>query len=241
MALFVPSILQSAILTATGNFLLAILPQFTAANIVVGQENLVAEPGVADFIVMTPLFKNRLSLGNIETFAPSSFTGSVAANLLTVTAITIGAVASGNQLFGVNVAAGTIVGTQASGAPGGIGTYAVTPSQTVASTLMASGSKTSLMPQDVTVQLDIHGPLGFDNSNVIATMLRDSYAVDLFDPDNTGITPLYPEDAMELTFQNAEDQIEQRWIVSAHLQANPAIIIPQQFAITVTPTLYRAA
>ncbi len=238
MALFTPSITQAAVLDALGDFLLAILPNFTAAQIVIGQENRIAEAQPTDFIVMTPLFKNRLSLSNIDTYAPSSFTGSIAADLLTVSTVTIGAVTPGNQLFGVNVAPNTIVGTQASGPPGGAGTYAVSPSQTVASTLMASGSKTALMPQDVTVQLDIHGPGGFDNSNVVMAMFRDAYSIDLFAPWNTGITPLYSEDAIELTFENAEQQTEQRWIVSAHLQCNPAITIPYQFATVVKPSLF---
>ena len=240
MALFTPSITQSAVLQAVGNFLLSILPQFTAANIVVGQENLVAEPAGSDFIVMTPLFKNRLSLSNLDTYSASSFTGLITDELLTVTAVAIGVVTPGNQLFGEGVAAGTIVGTQVSGAPGGIGTYAVTLSQTVASTPMATGSKAALQPQDVTIQLDVHGPNGFDNSNVIMTMFRDDFAVQQFAPWNTGITPLYSEDAIELTFDNGEDQVEQRWVISAHLQANPVIIIPAQFATVVTPKIFAA-
>lgn len=236
MALFTPSILQSAVLDALGNFLLAILPDFTPSQIVIGQENRLSEAEASDFIVMTPLFRDRLTLDNITTYAPSSFTGSIAGGVLTVSAVTLGSVTPGNMLFGTGLAANTIVGAQQSGPSGGVGTYAVTPAQTLGSTLLACGSKTALQPVDITIQLDIHGPGSFDNSGVVQTMFRDEYAITLFSPWSSGISPLYCEDAIEMTFVNDQTQVEQRWVLSAHLHVNTSIVIPAQFASTVKVT-----
>jgi hypothetical protein len=53
------SITQANILTVLGNFLSAILPNTVA--IIIGQQNRVPEPIGSDYVVMTPLFKERLS------------------------------------------------------------------------------------------------------------------------------------------------------------------------------------
>ena len=42
----------------------------------------------------------------------------------------------------------------------------------------------------------------------------------------------YADDPKQVPFLNAENQIENRWIVEAHIQVNPSITIPQQFAGT---------
>jgi hypothetical protein len=62
--------------------------------------------------------------------------------ILTVTAIGSGEVSTGAQLAGAGVAAGTVIGDQLSGPnpPGGVGTYAVSPSQTVASTTLTASA-----------------------------------------------------------------------------------------------------
>lgn len=57
--------------------------------------------------------------------------------LLTVTAVTSGAVVVGEGLTGTGVVAGTVVTGQVSGTVGGIGVYAVNIPQTVASTALA--------------------------------------------------------------------------------------------------------
>ena len=54
--------------------------------------------------------------------------------VLTVTAVTSGALVVGGELTGTNVVAGTQVNSQLTGAAGGIGTYSVNIPQTVAST-----------------------------------------------------------------------------------------------------------
>lgn len=68
-------------------------------------------------------------LGNA---VPTSFTGSINGNTLTVTAITSGQLMVGDTITGPNVAAGTVVTAPGSGT-GGIGTYTVNNAQNVAS------------------------------------------------------------------------------------------------------------
>lgn len=68
-----------------------------------------------------------------STLAGSSFTGSIAATTLTVTAVGSGVLAVGSVLSGSGVTAGTVITALGTGT-GGVGTYTVTPSQTAAST-----------------------------------------------------------------------------------------------------------
>jgi len=71
----------------------------------------------------------------------ASFTGSISGTTLTVTAIGSGAIAIGQTLSGTGVTAGTtIVGfnTGAGGNVNEVGTYTITPSQTVSSTTISA-------------------------------------------------------------------------------------------------------
>jgi hypothetical protein len=61
------------------------------------------------------------------------FTGSIAGSTLTVTGVISGTVAVGEILTGAGIAVGTAITSQGTGT-GGVGTYVVSPSQTVAST-----------------------------------------------------------------------------------------------------------
>jgi len=72
-----------------------------------------------------------------QNFIGASFTGSIAGNILTVTAIASGAVAQGQTLSGTGISSGTKITQFLTGAGGNInevGTYQVNISQTVAST-----------------------------------------------------------------------------------------------------------
>ena len=71
--------------------------------------------------------------------SPSSavFTGSISGTTLTVTAITNGTIAAGQSLFGVGVSNETVITALGTGT-GGIGTYTINLSQTVASRQMNS-------------------------------------------------------------------------------------------------------
>lgn len=76
----------------------------------------------------------QLQIGSTNA-AAASFTGSITATTLTVTAVSAGVLAIGQTLFGVGVTDGTKITGLGSGA-GGTGTYTVTPSQTASSVAM---------------------------------------------------------------------------------------------------------
>lgn len=67
-------------------------------------------------------------------------TGAIAGTTLTVSAVTSGSLVGGNSITGTNVLTGTQVVSQLSGTAGGIGTYSVNQSQTVASTTLTAGA-----------------------------------------------------------------------------------------------------
>jgi hypothetical protein len=67
------------------------------------------------------------------------FTGSISGTTLTVTAITNGTIAINQALFGVGVTQETVITALGTGS-GGIGTYTINTSQTVASSLMNSAT-----------------------------------------------------------------------------------------------------
>ena len=70
--------------------------------------------------------------------ANASFTGSITGTTLTVTAIASGGISTGLTLVGTGVTSGTTITSQLSGTAGGIGTYGVSSSQTVASTSLTA-------------------------------------------------------------------------------------------------------
>jgi hypothetical protein len=92
---------------------------------------------------------------------------------------------------------------------------------------------------EVTVQLDIHGPSGADNAQVIATIWRSDLGCRLIDADI--FQPLYATDGHQMPFINAEKQFEYRWVMSVVLQANVAVSTGAQFADTVSVTIKEPA
>jgi hypothetical protein len=220
------SLTEVQTLTTLRSFLLSVLP--SGVEVVRGQDNRVPEPAGTNYVMMTPLMRERLET-NVDAYSDVAFTGSIAAATLTVTAVSLGAIAVGAQLLGNNLAANTVVTALGTGT-GGIGTYTVSPSQTVASQIMAAGTQALLQPTKVTVQLDVHGPASADNVQIITTLFRDEYAVDQFTTSNFDVTPLYAGEPHQIPFLNAEQQIEERWTVDVVMQANPIITVPQQFA-----------
>lgn len=221
------SLTQSQTLTALRSFLLTILP--APIEVIQGQTNRTPEPKTADFVVMTPILRQRLET-NIDDSADVAFTASIAGTVMTVTAVELGLLGAGQQLFGPNVAAGSKIIAQLTGPTGGTGTYTVAPSQTAASAIVASGATTLLQPTKVTVQLDVHGPASADNAQIITTLLRDAYAVDQFAASGFDVTPLYASDPRQAPFENEQQQVENRWTIDAVLQVNPVVSVPQQYA-----------
>lgn len=230
---FVPSPTQSNILIALRSFLLGTLPNGT--EVVQGQTNRVSEPISDDFVVMTPFMQNRLAT-NIDTYADVSFTASISGTVMMVTAVEFGTIAIGQIVFGVGVSALTKITALGTGT-GGVGTYTVSPSQTVLSRKMASGGENLLQPTRVTVQLDVHGPNSAENAQTISTLFRDDYAVQAFKMAGFDVVPLYSSDPKQLPFENENQQVENRWVIDAVMQANQTLEVPLQFADELDITL----
>jgi hypothetical protein len=74
--------------------------------------------------------------------AANVVTGSIAGTTLTVTAVTTGVLTNGQTISGTNVVAGTQILSQLTGTAGGVGTYQVSVSQTVASTTITGSGGT---------------------------------------------------------------------------------------------------
>lgn len=215
---------------AVRSFLLAVLAPGT--EVIQAQTNRVPEPQGTEFVVMTKSMRERLET-NIDSYADVFFTGSITGTVLDVTAISYGSLAVGSTILGNNIAANTTIVALGTGT-GGIGTYTISPSQTVTSQPMAAGVMNSLQPVKFTIQLDIHGELGADNAHIISTLFRDDYGVQLFKSSGYDVTPLYASEAKQLPFLNGEQQIESRWVMDITVQCNPIVIVPQQFADALT-------
>ena len=207
----------------------------TGVEVIQGQGNRVPEPEGSDFVVMTPILKERLET-NSWSWADVAFTGSISGQTLTVTAIDFGTILVGAALFGTNVASGTIISALGTGT-GGTGTYTVSNSQTVASEVMACGAINIKQPTKVTVQLDVHGPNSSDNAQTISTLFRDDYAVQNFYASGFDVMPLYAGDPKQIPFINAEQQYENRYVIDAVMQANEVVSPPQQYAGTLGPII----
>ena len=134
----ITSITEAQFNIALGNLLQAMLPQFPAGQIIVGQVNRVASP-LGDYVVFWPLRRPRLGT-DVENATDAVFTGTITpinsnTSTLNITAVNpnfTGQIAVGSQIFGVNIALPTVVTALGTGT-GGIGTYIVTPSQTIGS------------------------------------------------------------------------------------------------------------
>ena len=225
---------QSDVFTALRSFLIAILP--AGVDVVQGLDNRVAEPKDTDFVVMTELFRQRLST-NVDSDADVRFTGSIAGAVLTVSAVSFGTILPGATLSGTGVVAGTVIGTQLSGPIGGTGTYSVSPSQTVASETLSTGVKQAQQATRLYVQIDVHGPNSADNAQTITTLFRDEFAVQFFKDGGDIAAPLHADDPKQVPFLNENQQVERRWIVEAQLQSNIVASVPQQYADVVTVPL----
>jgi len=234
------SLTESQAFTALRAMLVGILP--ANVPVVQAQANRVAEPQAADFVLMTPVGQRRLGTNDTE-FGDNIVTGSIAGALLTVSAIVQGALTPGALLLDTTgiLAPGTVLGMQQSGTPGGVGTYAVTPAQTVASETIYAGLRSDLVPTELAVQLDVHGPGSADNAKIIEGLFRSGYAIDAFAASGFDITPLYCSDARQIPFVNDQNQVENRWVVEAEMQINPVISTPQQFASQVAAKVVEAA
>jgi hypothetical protein len=217
---------EFAVMTEMRDFLVGILP--ASVQVIKAQNNRTASP-LGDYVVMTPIRRERLST-NIDTYDDIALLGTVADATLTVTDIEGVPLILGNPLSAIGLAPGTFIAAFGTGV-GGTGTYTVTPAgQTLAEQAIYGGMKHMLQPTEMTVQLDIHGPLSGDVAQMIATVFRDEYATQAFDALTIAAAPLYVSDPRQMPFITAEQQYEWRWTLDCALEARITTSVLQQFA-----------
>lgn len=213
----------------------------TGVAVVAGQANRVSAPNDPWYVVMTPMFSKRLGT-NQDNSADVKFTGSIAANTLTVSAVQAGTVTPGSTIFAPNVAANTQIIQQLTGTQGGAGTYSVSPGQTVSSQTMSAGAKQMFMSEEWTVQVDFFSPdyLSGDFARTVSIALRDEFGTSFFSalaPPLNNVSPLYADDPRQAPFIDAENQYEWRWMLEVKLQVDETVSVPQTYADGVTVTL----
>lgn len=227
------SLTESQQFTALRNFLISIMPD--GMIIQQGQSNRVAEPNTGSYIIYWPIYQRRLST-NIEDTADNIIVANINGTVLNVSNITQQESSLG---FGSPIAdgtagqvlAGTTIISQINGVPGGIGTYTVNKTQTVASETMYAGSRDDLVPNEWHVQVDVHGDNSADYAKTIEGLFRSDVATEFFDACGYDMQALYCDDATQTPFIGGEQQYQERWTLTLQFQINPVIKTPQQFFI----------
>lgn len=219
---------QNAMLVAFRTFILGMLPDL---DVILGQVNRVPEPRSPDFMVYWPLRRERLTT-NILSYMDAIAVGSIVGTVLTVTEIIKGVLLPDTLLTDedLTISANTTIISQLTGTTGGIGTYRVSASQTVVSTEIRAGVRFDTSPQQLVFQVDVHGPSSWDNTQIFSNLFRSIYGVDALAASGLELAPLFCNEPKQLPFINAEDQVEDRWVIEATLQFNPVVSTPQQFA-----------
>jgi len=236
MAALTVSPTQFEIQIALRSFLLSILP--AGVEVVEGNDNDVAEPSGSAFVIMTTLRRERLAT-NLGALMDTTFLGSIADTVLTVSEIETGALYIGDQIFGVGLVRPTTI---TAAGPGD--TYTVSPGQTVGAQMMSAGKQLITQKTKVTIQLDFHSAdvsTSADMAQIVSTLLRDPYAIEQFKSSGYDVTPLYADDPRQMAFSNAENQFETRYLVEAALQVNQTVIVPQEFMSTAVPAVTRVS
>ena len=99
---------------------------------------------------------------------------------------------------------------------------------------VASAQVSVLSPKRIDVQIDFYGPSAGDQCAAVKGIYRTFYAVAMFP---AGIAPLYCSDGHQAPLTTGEEQYLQRWTITASLQYNPALYIPQQSATALGPVI----
>lgn len=89
----------------------------------------------------------------------------------------------------------------------------------------------------IDVQMDIYGESAGEHAAAIAMAFQSHWGFEHF-PSN--IKPLYTSDAIQAPLTTGEQQYESRWTLTASLQYNPIVTVPQQFADVVEATVILA-
>jgi hypothetical protein len=231
------SLTEVQIFTALRSFLLDVLPAGTP--VFKAQTNRVPEPHESDFVSMTPILRKRLET-NVD-----SYDSAQDVQVLTFAALTTVPIVGDTVVNGSATASGVVTAVTTTDvtvntltaqyfAVGDVVSNTTHAGVVGTMTGLAYGSATSMQPIEMTIQLDVHGPLSGDNAQIVSTLLRDAYGVDQFATSGFDVTPLYTSDPKQIPFVNGEQQVETRWVVDVALQCNPVVTIPQQYGQTAT-------
>ncbi len=93
-------------------------------------------------------------------------------------------------------------------------------------------------PTKIDIQIDFYGLVAGEYCKAVKTAFRSRWGYSAF-PDN--IKPLYTSDAMQSPLTSGEQQYETRWTLTATLQYNPVITVPQQYADVLSVNSVNAA
>jgi hypothetical protein len=96
----------------------------------------------------------------------------------------------------------------------------------------AQGTTTIYGPSRIDVQIDFYGAQAGEFCKTVKTAFRSHWGFSNFP---AGIKPLYTSDGMQTPLTTGEQQYESRWTLTASLQYNPIVTVPQDFADVLVP------
>ena len=95
-----------------------------------------------------------------------------------------------------------------------------------------AGTATIEGPTRVDIQIDFYGEQASEFCKTVKTAFRSHWGFSHF-PAN--IKPLYTSDGIQAPLVTGEQQYESRWTLTASLQYNPIVTVPQDFADVLVP------
>jgi hypothetical protein len=96
----------------------------------------------------------------------------------------------------------------------------------------ALGTATIYGPARIDVQVDFYGAQAGEFCKTVKTAFRSHWGFSHFP---AGIKPLYTSDGIQTPLTTGEQQYESRWTLTASMQYNPTVTVPQEFADMATP------
>jgi len=85
------------------------------------------------------------------------------------------------------------------------------------------------------IQIDFYADNAGDICKAVQNVMRSTWGFDQFP---STVKPLYTSDGVQSPMVSAEQQWESRWTLTVSMQYNPIIVVPQQFAGTLTPVVH---
>jgi hypothetical protein len=96
----------------------------------------------------------------------------------------------------------------------------------------AIGTATIYGPSRIDMQMDFYGAQAGEFCKTVKTAFRSHWGFAHFP---AGIKPLYTSDGIQAPLTTGEQQYESRWTLTASLQYNPVVTVPQEFADVLMP------